>query len=66
MPETRNSKALASFVSFCKDHPDQRFWQALRNWSKFNFILGANGLDGWDATDTFCLEGLEGTRDAQN
>ncbi len=35
---TRNSKILADFVKYCKEHPDQRFWQALRNWSGFAFV----------------------------
>lgn len=68
---TRNSKALDSFVEYCESHPQERFWQALRNWSKWNFILGTNtpprdlvidytgrGL----VQDTFYLEDLEGTR----
>ena len=31
--ETRNSMTLAEFVAYCEKHPDQRFWQALTNWS---------------------------------
>lgn len=31
--ETRNSVVLQAFASYCEAHPDQRFWQALRNWS---------------------------------
>lgn len=36
--ESRNSQVLARFVRYCKAHPDQRFWQALLNWSKMPFI----------------------------
>lgn len=36
---TRNSELLASFTKYCEEHPDERFWQALRNWSGEAFIL---------------------------
>jgi hypothetical protein len=42
--ETRNSLVLKSFVSYCKAHPEERFWQALRNWSGQNFVLTANSI----------------------
>lgn len=61
---TRNLKALESFTKYCNDHPEQRFWQALCNWSKYRFILGSNIYHAdIDVTlvDTFCLEGMEGT-----
>jgi hypothetical protein len=32
-------KLLAGFVAYCKAHPSERFWQALRNWSEASFIL---------------------------
>jgi hypothetical protein len=35
---TRNSVVLASFVRYCQEHPDERFWQALRNWSGYTLI----------------------------
>lgn len=31
---------LKSFVEYCEKHPDERFWQALRNWSPYNAIYG--------------------------
>lgn len=65
---TRNSVALTSFVAYCEAHPTERFWQALRNWSKWNFIYGSREpLDDYGVagsfTDTFYLEGLDGTRE---
>jgi hypothetical protein len=36
---TRNSEVLESFVAYARAHPEQRFWQALLNWSGFRFIL---------------------------
>lgn len=59
---TRNSEALASFVAYCQAHPQERFWQALRNWSKWHFIFGADSLTDGHLYDTFNVEGLEGTR----
>ena len=35
-------KTLKSFVDYCLKHKDERFWQALRNWSSYNFIYGSN------------------------
>jgi hypothetical protein len=59
---TRNSEALQSFVQYCEEHPEQRFWQALRNWSKWRYIVGTNIRgDESQAVDTFYLEGLDGT-----
>ena len=44
MKETRNSKALKSFAKYCEEHPEERFWQALRNWSGYGFIIASNSL----------------------
>lgn len=54
---TRNSEVLADFIKYCEDHPTERFWQALRNWSDHNFILVSKDLDGDDFKDTFYWEG---------
>jgi hypothetical protein len=37
--KTRNSEVLADFVAYCKAHPQERFWQALRNWVGASFVL---------------------------
>ncbi len=62
--KTRNSEALDSFTSYCMHHPHERFWQALRNWSRFDSIIGENGMkhDVTESVDTFNIEGLAGTR----
>lgn len=63
---TRNSKTLASFIEYCNNHPEERFWQALRNWVGFAFIVvsdyppfdqnfGENTVE-----DTFYWEGKSG------
>ena len=37
------------FLAYCREASSQdehlRFWQALRNWSTFSFILGCNDCD---------------------
>jgi hypothetical protein len=42
---SKNLSLLTQFTNYCAEHPQERFWQALRNWSGYAFILGANGLD---------------------
>lgn len=45
---------IAAFAAYCRDHPSERFWQALRNWSGHNFILAAsNREDRSTYRDTF-------------
>ncbi len=41
MSESRNEAQLKSFTEYCQDNPELRFWQALRNWSQYNFIYGS-------------------------
>jgi hypothetical protein len=38
---SRNSEVLEDFVAYCAAHADERFWQALRNWSGDNFIYAS-------------------------
>lgn len=61
---TRNSETLASFVAYCVAHPTERFWQALRNWAKVNFVLTFSGSvfqipDDSQFVDTFNWEGRD-------
>ena len=37
---SKNSTQLVSFTEYCRQHPDERFWQALRNWSGYVRIYG--------------------------
>jgi hypothetical protein len=64
----RNCCVLKDFVNYCEAHPDQRFWQALRNWSGFGYIFVSNEWDIYDGTthdihdvakDTFNWEGRD-------
>ena len=48
-----NKKLLKEFTEYCKNHKNERFWQALRNWSKFSYIfvgehLGSEIIGGKD------------------
>lgn len=60
---SRNSELLASFIKYCLENPQLRFWQALRNWCGWGFVLVANGklnkrgdLELMNVTDTFGWE----------
>ena len=59
MLTTRNSKALRSFVEYCESQPELRFWQALRNWSRYYAIMAieVNGAEHRTTHDTFYMEG---------
>lgn len=62
----KNRKKLLLFCGYCATHPEERFWQALRNWNqienpKHNFIITAEidpkGNKNWiKEEDTFYKE----------
>lgn len=55
--KTRNSELLESFTAYCQKYPDLRFWQALRNWCGWNFVLVAEEYRaGPRVVDTFPWE----------
>lgn len=37
--KSKNRGLLNCFIKYCELNPEQRFWQALKNWSKWNYIL---------------------------
>lgn len=46
LDDTRNSKTLASFIAYCHEHPQERFWQALRNWADAgNWVVVSDDMD---------------------
>ena len=54
MPKSMNLKTLIDFRDYCREHPEERFWQALRNWSGADFILRGSGpVDDMELHDTF-------------
>ena len=44
MTRSKNNRLLKDFTAYCKQYPEERFWQALRNWSEHSFIM-ADGFD---------------------
>lgn len=70
--EKRNELTAESFYRYCQMNPQLRFWQALRNWSGYSFILRSQHpipsnpneivpeefIDGLQ--DTFNIEGKDG------
>ena len=58
---TKDEELLADFTAYCKDHPNERFWQALRNWSEWPYVLVATSKSPRaDVIDTFYWEGRSG------
>lgn len=55
--KSKTIKLIESFSIFCQDNPDLRFWQALRAWSAFEFILVSNKRSYDDLRDTFYFKG---------
>ena len=61
MLHERDEEIKADFVSYLMAHPEERFWQALRNWSDHAYILVAEEVDlvtmqVIDPQDTFYWE----------
>lgn len=59
--KSKNKKELMSFAEYALDHPEQRFWQALRNWSGYANIIASDKVIDWDkkvkgVVDTFYIE----------
>lgn len=66
--ESKNLPVLLEFVVYCTAHPEERFWQALRNWSGYPAILTGKSITalsgfGYEADlDTFYFEGKNDSR----
>jgi len=57
---SKNYKLAFSFLDYCLEHPNERFWQALRNWSRFESIYVGKinaQVDAIRAIDTFYFKG---------
>ena len=55
--DSKNTKVLNDFSAYCANHPDERFWQALRNWVGEPFVMV--GTPGGTLEDTFYREGKD-------
>lgn len=63
LEKMKSEPLLSDFWKYCLDHPELRFWQALRNWSGNSFILTSHFAptdeqfgSGGDIKDTFYWE----------
>ena len=59
--KSKNYAVATDFFAYCVAHPEERFWQALRNWSSFNYIIGQRMTKDLVMTegDTFDFEGKD-------
>jgi hypothetical protein len=67
----KNGEKLLDFIRYCLEHPEERFWQALRNWSGYYFIfawrpktpiaLHDDGGNSADGLEQLKVKGLEDT-----
>jgi hypothetical protein len=57
--KSKNWTPLVDFVSYCLQHPEQRFWQALRNWAGTAYIFVGDhmGSEVIGGRDTFNFRG---------
>ena len=61
--DDRSAETKKEFVKYLMSHPEQRFWQAVRNFSEYSFIVGSNVTpemmsdSGAVMEDTFYKEG---------
>ena len=58
----KNKELIDEFTAFCEGHPEMRFWQALRAWTGFDYIVAKNetGYAGQNTEeDTFYWEGKD-------
>ena len=56
LKNNKTQDTLDDFMAYVIDHPTERFWQALRNWSGADFIQFGRGLA---EVDTFEWEGKD-------
>ena len=53
----KSLKSLLSFIWYCVRHPKERFWQALRSWSKQEFVyVSQSYFESLLLKDTFYWE----------
>ena len=58
---SRNKLVREDFVRYCVEHPELRFWQALRDWAGYNYILATNQCPVFkNQEDTLKWEGRNG------
>ena len=58
------NKTTTAFINYCLENPNLRFWQAVANFSGYNFIYGsmknvAQETQNNDLVDTYYFEGKD-------
>lgn len=53
---TKNSELLRMFTNYCENHPEERFWQALCNWSGYAILASFKVEGGSQQWDTFNMD----------
>jgi hypothetical protein len=53
---SKSKELLQDFSAYCEQHPEERFWQALRNWSGVSFVH-VTERSGDMPKDTYYFEG---------
>jgi hypothetical protein len=57
MDTVRSAETKEAFINYLEEHPEERFWQAVRNFSGYSFILASDILPVDGQLDTFYWEG---------
>lgn len=52
----RSGEVKVEFIKYMIDHPNERFWQSVRNFSGSSFVLFSTSIDK-NIKDTFYMEG---------
>lgn len=58
----RDEELKQDFIQYMADHPDERFWQSVRNFTGYGAVGVSDtiGADGWNNyVDTFHFEGTK-------
>lgn len=56
----RDEKTKAKFIKYMQKHPDERFWQSIRNFTLYSFVyVSARLIDEVGLKDTFYIESDE-------
>lgn len=59
----RSQKTKEEFIKYLEEHPQERFWQAVRNFSEYAFIIASDiPPDSPNQADTFYWEEREQPR----
>ena len=56
----RSEKTKIAFLKYLEEHPNERFWQSIRNFSGYAFILASDVLPNEGQVDTFYFEEKNG------